>query len=76
LPDVNYRQAISEIQVFIHFLLCALSKGKEQGVNFTNILRADFVLMFFCQKSAKLKCKYKKAVRETFAQKKLCAKCW
>jgi hypothetical protein len=39
------------------------------GVNFNNILKAACAPIFLHQKSTNLKCKYNKAVRETFVQK-------
>jgi hypothetical protein len=39
-------------------------------VNFTNILRADFMPIFWCQNSSNLKCKCKKAVCANLHTKK------
>jgi len=38
-------------------------------VNFTNILQAVFVLIFFCQKITKPNCNWRKVVQNTFVQK-------
>ena len=38
-------------------------------VNFTNNLRADFVLISFCHKITNPNCKHRKAVQNTFVQK-------
>jgi hypothetical protein len=55
----------------VHFLDRRQNKVlfKTPGVNFTNILRVSFPLIFLRQNSTSLKCKYKKVVRKTFAQK-------
>jgi hypothetical protein len=45
-------------------------------VIFTNILRAHFAPIFLRRKSPNLKCKHKKASRETFVRKKTRVKCW
>jgi len=45
-------------------------------VNFTNILRAAFVLIFFCKIITITKSKHIKAAQNTFVQKKLLVKFW
>jgi len=51
------------------------SHESNTEVDFTNILRAAFLLIFFCQKITNTNCKYQKAVEITFVQK-LIEKCW
>jgi len=42
---------------------------RHPEVNFTNILRASFLPIFFCQKITKPNCNYRKSVQNTFVLK-------
>ncbi len=53
-----------------------ISVWTKPGVNFTNILRAAFLLISLRQTCLNFNYKYRKAVCLTFIQKKLLVKCW
>jgi hypothetical protein len=74
------------LEVLVKFTFVAQEKWRKlankmlvklsPGINFTNIIRADFAPQFLRQKSTNLKFKYKKAAREALEQKKPPLKCW
>ena len=70
--------------MWTHFLTCVLffffschhHHHHQPTVNYTNILRAAFAPISFCQKNTNLSRKFKKAAQKTFCTKKLLVKCW